>query len=40
VALLALGDALGFGTAFRGVTVLRVVVDFFVAIAIPRSAET
>ena len=38
--LLALGDALGFGTAFGGVSVLRVVVDFFVAIAIARSAET
>jgi len=32
--------ALGFGMAFRGVTVVRVAVDFFVAIAIARSAET
>jgi hypothetical protein len=36
--LLGLGDALGFGMAFRGATVLRVAVDFFVAIA--RSTET
>jgi hypothetical protein len=40
VFLLGLGDASGFGTAPRGVTVLRVAVDFFVAIAIARSAET
>jgi len=38
--LLDLGDALGFGMAFRGVTVLRVAVDFFIVIAIARSAKT
>ena len=37
--LLNLGDALGFGMAFRGVTVLRVAIDFF-TIAIARSGET
>jgi len=38
--LFGLGDALGFDVAFRGVAVLRVAVDFFVAFAIARSAET
>jgi hypothetical protein len=36
--LLSLGDALGFGMAFCGVTVLRVAADFFFSIAIARSA--
>jgi hypothetical protein len=38
--LLVLGDALVFGAAFRGVTVLRVTVVFLVDIAIVRSTDT
>jgi hypothetical protein len=37
--LLGLGDALGFAMAFRGVAVLCVAVEFFVAFAIALSAE-
>jgi len=35
-----MGDALGFGMVFCGVTALRVTDDFFFSIAIARSAET